>query len=279
MGKIAETVIAIRGGGDIATGVIQKLYHAGFKVVILETAQPLAIRRTVAACNAVFWGKYQVEDLHIEKIQKPEESQSIWQQDKIPLLIDPEGKSLTFFKPMVVVDAILAKKNLGTNIGMAPFTVALGPGFTAAEDVDVVVETMRGHNLGRLFFSGKALANTGVPGKLGGKSAERVVHSPAAGKVKHVRKIGDHVKKDELLFYVGDTAVYSPLEGTLRGEIAEDLAIPKGLKCADVDPRPSQDVDCFTISDKARALGGAVLEAVMMYLNKKTTTTVVSSRS
>ncbi|HLQ40443.1 MAG TPA: selenium-dependent molybdenum cofactor biosynthesis protein YqeB [Tetragenococcus sp.] len=267
MGKIEETTVVIRGGGDIATGIIQKMVHAGFKVAVLETDRPLAIRRTVAACNAVYFGEYQVEDLCFEKIQQTNDCQKVWQRGKVPLLIDPNGNSLSELKPTVVVDAILAKKNLGTNRQMAPFTIGLGPGFSAPEDVNVVVETMRGHSLGRLFYKGAALANTGVPGVLGGKSAERVVHSPASGKVQHVRLIGDYVEKGELLFYVGDVPVYSPLDGTLRGEIAEGLVISQGLKCADVDPRSVEEVDCFTISDKARALGGAVLEATLMYLH------------
>lgn len=269
MGKIEETIVVVRGGGDIATGIIQKLVHAGFKVAILETDRPLAIRRTVAACNAVYFGDYQVEDLKFKKVDQAEDCVKIWQQNEVPLLIDPAGKSLALLKPTVVVDAILAKKNLGTHRQMAPFTVGLGPGFSAPQDVNVVVETMRGHTLGRLFFEGRALPNTGVPGVLGGKSAERVIHSPASGKVSHVRVIGDYVAKGELLFYVGDTPVYSPLDGTLRGEIAEGLTIPQGLKCGDVDPRPAESVDCFTISDKARALGGAVLEAVLMYLHEE----------
>jgi xanthine dehydrogenase accessory factor len=261
---ITETVVLVRGGGDLATGVIQKLYHAGFKVVVLETAMPLAIRRTVALCNAVFQGQQQVEDLAAVLIHSVTDCEACWQKKQIPILIDPEAIVIKQLKPLVVVDAILAKKNLGTKKAMAPITIALGPGFCAPADVDVVVETMRGHYLGRLYRQGKAIANTGIPGEIGGKSAERVIHSPATGKVKHIKAIGDVVKQDEPLFLVGPTIVRSPLNGVLRGLISDQVECTKGLKCADVDPRPVDQVDCFTISDKARALGGAVLEAILL---------------
>lgn len=172
-------------------------------------------------------------------------------------------------KPLIVIDAILAKKNLGTHRGMATITIALGPGFSAPQDVDVVIETMRGHTLGRLYFEGTALPNTGIPGEIGGKSAERVVHAPASGQVTHLKKIGDIVLKGEVLFFIDQVPIYSPLTGTLRELISEKVTCYQGLKCADVDPRSVEKVDCFTISDKARALGGAVLEAIFMVGRRK----------
>jgi xanthine dehydrogenase accessory factor len=273
MGKTKQTmtdsIIVVRGGGDLATGVIQKLYHAGFNVVVLETEKPLAIRRTVALCNAVFEGSQRVEDVIGCLVASVSECKKIWQAGQIPILIDPQGEAIKLLEPLVVVDAILAKKNLGTNKTIAPLTIALGPGFSAPEDVDVVIETMRGHYLGRLYFKGSAIPNTGIPGEIGGKSAERVIHSPTAGKVTHKKTIGATVKKGETLFYVGETPVLSPLNGVLRGLISEQVICQKGLKCADVDPRPVEKVDCFTISDKARALGGAVLEAVLFLGHQK----------
>ncbi|WP_429949285.1 selenium-dependent molybdenum cofactor biosynthesis protein YqeB [Enterococcus sp. AZ101] len=267
MGKIkrpiSETIVAVRGGGDLATGVVQKLVHAGFKVIILETAKPLAIRRTVAFCNAVFQGRQQVEDLEAVLVSSVSECSVIWNNHQIPILIDSKAESLKELKPTVLVDAILAKKNLGTNKEMAPITIALGPGFTASNEVNAVVETMRGHYLGKLYFKGSAIPNTGIPGEINGKNAERVIHAPASGKVKHVKTIGAIVKKGEVLFYIDQIAVVSPLDGVLRGLISDKVLCQKGLKCADVDPRSVEQVDCFTISDKARALGGAVLEAVL----------------
>ncbi|OJG28416.1 YqeB family selenium-dependent molybdenum hydroxylase system protein [Enterococcus caccae] len=247
----------------MATGVIQKLAHTGFKVVVLETAKPLAIRRTVALCTAVFQGRQQVEDTEAVFVSSVSECEAIWNNNQIPMLIDAEAKLLTELKPTVLVDAILAKKNLGTNKMMAPITIALGPGFSAPKDVDVVVETMRGHHLGRLYFNGGAIPNTGTPGEIGGKSAERVIHSPTSGNVQHIKKIGDVVRKGEVLFYIDQVAIKSPLDGVLRGMISEEVVCQIGLKCGDVDPRSFDKVDCYTISDKARALGGAVLDATL----------------
>jgi xanthine dehydrogenase accessory factor len=266
---LSETIVAVRGGGDLATGVIQKLHHAGFKVIVLETAKPLAIRRTVALCNAVFQKEQQVEDLNAVLVNSIEECADCWSKKWLPVLIDEHATCLPLLQPLVLVDAILAKRNIGTQKTMAPITIALGPGFSAPEDVDVVIETMRGHHLGRLYFEGSALANTGIPGEIGGKSAERVIHSPASGQVRHVKDIGAVVQKGELLFYVADQPVYSPLDGVLRGLISDQVECTKGLKCADVDPRSAEEVDYQTISDKARALGGAVLEAVFLVGRQK----------
>ncbi len=253
----------VRGGGDIATGVIQKLWHSGFKVVVLEVAAPTTIRRTVALSTAVQMGEARVEDMTALRAESLAMALQTLEEGKIPVLIDPEAKSLETLRPTFLVDAILAKRNLGTNRGMAPVTVGLGPGFTAPEEVDAVIETMRGHTLGRIIKKGQALADTGVPGEVGGKSTQRVVHAPCEGLVRHYRQIGDRVQQGETLFYLGDTPVPSPLSGVLRGLIAEGLQIEKGMKAADVDPRPSSQVDCDTISDKARSVGGAVLEACL----------------
>ncbi|WP_265457253.1 selenium-dependent molybdenum cofactor biosynthesis protein YqeB [Enterococcus sp. HY326] len=268
MAKINEAIVVVRGGGDIATGVVQKFKRAGFKVVILEVAFPLSIRRSVALSSAVLKEKFQVEDITAELIDSPADCQKVWQSNRIPVLIDPEGKTLADLQPSVVVDAILAKKNLGTTRKMAPITIALGPGFIAERDVDVVIETMRGHSLGRLYFKGAALPNTGIPGELGGKSSERVIHAPVAGTVKLISQIGDVVKKGEPLFYIDQQKVLSPLDGTVRGLIAEGAIVANGLKCGDVDPRPAEEVDWLTISDKARNIGGAALEACL-YLGQQ----------
>ena len=251
--------IVVRGGGDLATGVIQKFFRAGFPVVILETSAPNAIRRSVALCEAVYDGFARVEDMNCRRVSNIDELEDCWQQGEIPLLIDPTGETIGQIRPSAVIDAILAKRNLGTHRGMAPITIALGPGFYAGEDVDVVIETMRGHDLGRLIFKGCAAPNTGIPGEIGGKSGQRVIHAPACGTVIHKKQIGDIVQRDEVLFIIEETEARAPFTGLLRGLIREGAAVPKGMKVADIDPRT--DVDWRTISDKARCLGGAALEA------------------
>jgi xanthine dehydrogenase accessory factor len=267
--RLYRGTAVVRGGGDLATGVIQKLWHAGFRVAVLEIQAPRAIRRTVALCSAVYNGFYQVEDVHAVLVKNPEDCEGVWCKGQIPVLVDPSAQSLSVLKPLILVDAILAKKNMGTSRQMAPVTIALGPGFSAPEDVDAVIESMRGHRLGRLILKGSAMPDTGIPGNLGGKTAERVIHAPVGGRVSPVCQIGDTVQKGELLFKVGDAPVYSPLDGVLRGLICEGSVIPKGLKCADVDPRPADEVDCYSISDKARCLGGAVLEACFWMCRRK----------
>jgi xanthine dehydrogenase accessory factor len=258
--------IVVRGGGDLATGVVQKFFRAGFPVVILETSAPTAIRRSVALCEAVYDGSALVEDMNCRRVSNTDELESCWQQGTIPLLIDPLGVAIEKIQPSAVIDAILAKRNFGTHKGMAPITIALGPGFRAGEDVDIVIETMRGHDLGRLIFKGCAAPNTGIPGEIGGKSSQRVIHAPASGTVVHKKRIGDVVQRDEVLLTIEETEVRAPFTGLLRGLIREGISAPKGMKIADIDPRT--DVDWRTISDKARCLGGAALEGYFLLKRK-----------
>jgi xanthine dehydrogenase accessory factor len=170
-------------------------------------------------------------------------------------------------KPLAVVDAILAKKNLGTSREMAPITVALGPGFTAQEDVDAVVETKRGHNLGRVLWEGCAAPNTGIPGIIGGYGRERVIHCPAEGILRNVKKITDTVTRGEVIAVVetreGTVPVKATLDGILRGLIRDGYPVTPGFKMADIDPRAEELGNCFTISDKARCIAGGVLEAIL----------------
>jgi len=258
--------IVVRGGGDLATGVAQKFFRSGFPVVILETSAPTAIRRSVALCEAVYDGAARVEDMVCRRVSNTDELEGCRQQGTIPLLIDPTGETIKQIQPSAVIDAILAKRNLGTHRGMAPVTIALGPGFCAGEDVDIVIETVRGHDLGRLIFKGSAAPNTGIPGEIGGKSGQRVIHTPASGTVIHKKQIGDMVESGEVLFTVGGTEARAPFTGLLRGLIREGLEVPKGMKAADIDPRT--DVDWHTISDKARCLGGSALEGYFIQLDK-----------
>jgi len=262
-------IIIIRGGGDLATGVVQKFFRAGFHVLILETQTPTAIRRSVALCEAVYDEQVTVEDISCRKIGIISEAEVCWKEGVVPLLIDPEGKSIGEVKPAAVIDAIIAKRNLGTSRDMADVTIALGPGFNAGVDVHAVIETKRGHDLGRVILQGYAEADTGIPGEIAGESLRRVIHAPADGVISHIKQIGDIVKHGESLFTIDNikpggagaktVKVPAQIDGLLRGLIREGTHVRKRMKVADIDPRT--DINWRTISDKARCLGGAALEA------------------
>ena len=262
-----KNLIIVRGGGDLATGTIYKLKKSGFPVLVLEAENPSAIRRNVAFCEAVYQGSQTVEDLTCYQAESVEQAEEFLAQGKLAVLVDPAGESIHRLKPLAVVDAILAKRNLGTNRNMAPITVALGPGFVAGEDVDAIVETKRGHHLGRVLWSGTAAPNTGVPGIIGGYGKERVIHCPAKGILRNVRKITDTVKKGEIIALVetedGTVPVEATLDGILRGLIRDGYPVTVGFKIADIDPRSEELGNCFTISDKARCIAGGVLEAIL----------------
>ena len=262
-----KDLIIVRGGGDLATGSIYKLKKSGFPVLILEAANPSAIRRNVAFCEAVYQGKQTVEDMTCYLAESLEHAQQLLLEGKLVVLVDPAGDSIPKLKPLAVVDAILAKKNLGTNRNLAPITVALGPGFVAGEDVDAVIETKRGHNLGRVLREGAAAPNTGIPGVIGGFGKERVVHCPAKGILRNVKKITDTVSKGDVIAVIetenGIVPVEATLDGILRGLIRDGYPVNVGFKMADIDPRAEEYNNCFTISDKARCIAGGVLEAIL----------------
>lgn len=262
-----KDLIIVRGGGDLATGTIYKLKKSGFPVLILEVATPSAIRRNVAFCEAVYQGTQTVEDMICYLAESLEQAEQLLWEGKLAVLVDPTGESIPKLKPLAVVDAILAKKNLGTKRNMAPITVALGPGFTAGEDVDAVIETKRGHNLGRVLWEGSAAQNTGIPGIIGGYGKERVIHCPAKGILWNVKKVTDTVSKGETIAVVetedGIVPVEATLDGILRGLIRDGYPVQVGFKMADIDPRADEYLNCFTISDKARCIAGGVLEAIL----------------
>jgi len=263
-----KEMVIVRGGGDIASGVIQKLYRCGFKVLVLEIENPTCIRRAVSFSEALFEDEIEVEGIKSVRVRNLEEIEDAWKNNKVPVIVDPKGSYINLLKPKAVVDGILAKKNLGTYINMAPITMALGPGFEAGKDVDVVIETNRGHNLGRLIFNGEAQADTGSPGNIGGYTKERVIYSPCDGVINNAKEIGDIVKKEEPLAYVGDYIVRATIDGVLRGIIRNNSKVYKGLKIADIDPRLEERKNCFTISDKARTIGGGVLEALIYLIRQ-----------
>lgn len=268
-----KPLVVVRGAGDIATGVIWRLWRSGFPVIATECARPSAIRRKVAFSEAVYDGKAEVEGAVCCLVRTTSEAEEILAAGMVPLFVDENCVLLRKFNPDVLVDAILAKKNLGTNCQMAPVTIALGPGFTAGKDVDAVVETKRGHHLGRVYLSGEAIANTSVPGEIGGVAEQRVIHAPVSGVIHNRRQIGDVVFAGECLAVIemedGQMEeVIATIPGVLRGLIRDGYAVDRGLKIADIDPRLDQRENCFTISDKARAVAGGVLEAIL-YLTKK----------
>ncbi|MDL2311098.1 EF2563 family selenium-dependent molybdenum hydroxylase system protein [Peptostreptococcaceae bacterium OttesenSCG-928-C18] len=262
-------IVIVRGGGDIATGTIQRLHRSGFRVLVLEIEKPTAIRRTVAVSNAVYEGEYEVEDFKSVKCDSELDIYLSWEKDLVPMAVDPKGDYIKILKPKYLVDAILAKKNIGFTEMKAAAKIALGPGFTAGIDSDIVIETNRGHNLGRLIFTGTAAENTGVPGVIGGFAKERVIYSENSGKLKHIKKIGDLVKEGEIIAKIGEHEVTATIDGVLRGLINDGFEVEKGLKIADIDPRKEEVKNCFTISDKARAIGGSVLEAILILKNEK----------
>lgn len=262
-----ENLVIVRGGGDISTGTIYKLYKSGFRVLILEIEKPSAIRRNVAFCEAVYEGVQQVEDVICHLAKDIDEAKEMLQNRLLTMLVDPKGNCIEELRPLAVVDGILAKKNLGTSKKMADIVIGLGPGFTAGEDVHAVVETMRGHNLGRIIYEGKAQENTGVPGNILGYGKERVIKSTAQGILKNKCSIADVVKKGDCIAVIdtkeGEVPVLASIDGILRGLIRDGYMVTEGFKIADIDPRKDELKNCFTISDKARCIAGAVLEAIL----------------
>jgi xanthine dehydrogenase accessory factor len=266
MSLFSNTRVLLKGSGDLGTGVAWRLHKAGFPVIITELAQPLVVRRTVAFASAVYIGQIAVEGVTARRAESFEDARVLLNHGIIPVLVDPETRARDFFAPRVLIDAVMAKRNTGTHITDAPLVVALGPGFTPNVDCHAVIETNRGHNLGRVLWDRAAEENTGVPGKVGGKSATRVLRAPRDGAVSAIRRIGDRVSAGELIAWVGNASVIAPFDGILRGLVYDGFAVKAGMKIGDVDPRADRAV-CFTISDKALAVGGGVLEAVLSWAN------------
>ena len=255
-------LVLIRGAGDLASGVALRLWRSGLRVVMTECAQPTTIRRTVAFSEAVLKGMTKVEDVEARLAHDAGEALDLLDCRLLPVLIDPEASCKAALHPDALVDAILAKQNLGTTIHDAPIVIGVGPGFAAGEDCHAVVETMRGHTLGRVYYSGAALPNTAVPGLIGGFAGERVLRAPADGVFRGLRRIGDRVEAGETVGYVADQPMVCTISGVLRGLLADGVPVTKGLKAGDVDPRGKPEY-CLTVSDKALAVGGGVLEAIL----------------
>ena len=257
-------LVLIRGAGDLASGIALRLVRSGIRVVMTDIAAPTAIRRTVAFSEAIRLGRCTVEDVEARFAKDPEEARSLLAEEVIPVLIDPDAICRGALRPDALVDAILAKRNLGTRITDAPVVIGVGPGFTAGEDCHAAVETMRGHTLGRVIYSGSPLPNTNIPGLIGGFAGERVLRAPADGIFREALQIGDRVKVGDVAGWVGEAPMICTLDGVLRGLLASGIPVHKGMKAGDVDPRNDPSY-CKTASDKALAIGGGVLEAILHF--------------
>lgn len=260
-------LVVIKGGGDLASGVAHRLHQAGFQIIITEIAQPTVIRRAVAFAGAVYDGEVTIEGVTARLVTDPAAALAATGRGEIAVLVDPRGEVIAALRPDIVIDATLAKTNLGTTKDQANIVIALGPGFTAGRDVHAVVETQRGHYLGRVIWQGEAAANTGIPGPVMGYAEERVLRAPADGTFKARKAIGDMVTAGETVATVNGVPMKATISGVLRGLLHDGLQVTRGMKAGDVDPRGERDF-CFTISDKARAVAGGVLEAVLHLQDK-----------
>lgn len=264
---MVQPLVMIKGAGDLASGVAHRLANCGFPLVMLEIAQPTVIRRTISFAEAIYQQTHTVEGVTAKVAGSLTEVHNILQGGEIAVLIDPQWQSIQTLRPTVVIDAILAKKNLGTALSDASIVIGLGPGFVAGQDVHAVIETNRGHYLGSVIYSGAAQPNTGIPGEIGGYSSERVLRAPSAGIFQSHKGIGDLVQMDEVVASINNRPVSAPLSGVIRGMLHDGLFVKEGFKIGDIDPRDVQ-AHCFSISDKARSIGGGVLEALIHLLNK-----------
>lgn len=252
----------IRGAGDLATGIALRLYRSGFDIVMSDIAVPTTVRRTVAFSPAIYMDETKVEGITGKLCKSIAMIDTVIESGCIPVIVDPSGEIMKEYKPDIIVDAIIAKTNIGTKISDADIVIGVGPGFEAGVDCHAVVETKRGHNLGRVIWSGSAYPNTGVPGNIGGYTVERIIRATADGVFRAKVNIGDFVKAGDLLAYCDETPVYANIDGIVRGLLQDGVKVKKGMKSGDVDPRAEKEY-CFSVSDKASAIGGGVLEAVL----------------
>ena len=255
----------VKGAGDLASGVALRLRRAGFVVVMTEIARPTVVRRAVAFAEAVYDGRTVVEGVTSVKVDDLDRVEAVLREGALPVVVDPESAVLRGFRPRLLVDAIVAKRNLATGIADAPAVIALGPGFLAGRDAHAVIETKRGHTLGRVILEGEALPDTGIPGEVGGHAEKRLLRAPSAGVFRSERSIGDSVAAGQVVGRVGEVPVRARLDGVLRGLLHPGLEVTAGFKLGDVDPRADRE-HCFTVSDKALAVAGGVLEAACALL-------------
>ena len=255
-------LVVIRGAGDLATGIALRLHRAGYQIVMTDLPAPTSIRRTVCFSEAIRLGEMTVEDISARKDETPEEALTLAQSGIVAVLADPTGACIPTLRPGAMVDAILAKKNLGTALTDAPVVIGVGPGFTVGIDCHAAVETMRGHTLGRVIHAGSALPNTGIPGLIGGFAGERVLRAPADGVFHQLLDIGAQVRQGDVAATVNGVPMTCTLDGVLRGILPDGTPVHKGMKAGDIDPRCKVE-HCYTASDKALAIGGGVLETIL----------------
>ncbi|KDR95733.1 xanthine dehydrogenase accessory factor [Peptoclostridium litorale DSM 5388] len=264
-----KKTVAVRGAGDIASGVIHRLHRCGFRVIVFEIEKPTVVRRRVSFAQAVFEGETEIESVRAVLAKSKEDVEKIWDIDEVAVVVDEHMSMLNELNVDVLVDATLAKHNMGITIGMVPITIGVGPGFFAGVDVDAVVETLRGHELGRVIYKGSARKNTGIPSDVCGYTYQRVLRAPCGGTVENILEIGDFVEAGDAVSVIEGGEIKAQISGVIRGLIMDGTDVEKGLKIGDIDPRGIYDY-CFTISEKARAIGGGVLEAMLhlMSMNK-----------
>jgi len=254
--------ILIKGAGDLASGIACRLHECGFKIVMTDLEVPTAVRRTVSFSRAIYEGRARVENSMARLCDCPEEIVQTLKEGDIAVIVDPEARIREYYRPDVVVDAIIAKKNMGTKITDAAVVIGVGPGFVAGSDCHCVIETKRGHYLGSCIYEGSAIPNTGVPGDIGGYTTERILRAPADGIFSPAVEIGSQVCKGDICGYVNGVPMRSLIPGVVRGLLQDGVTVTKGMKSGDVDPRCAPE-HCQTVSDKARAIGGGVLEAIL----------------
>ena len=275
-------LIIIKGAGDLASGIALRFHHAGFEIAMTEIAAPLSVRRAVCFSQAVYEGRKQVEDITAVLVSNEAGMKGAFRKKQIAVFVDPKAAIVKRHKPAALIDAVMAKINTGTAITDAPIVIGVGPGFTAGIDCHAVIETQRGHTLGRVITEGCALPNTGIPGDIGGYTLERLLRSPADGVFEAVAAIGDRVKKGDTVALVRSLPKPDPgeevsgreetfpikteIDGILRGILPTGIGVKRGMKAGDVDPR-CEEAHCFTVSDKALSIGGGVLEAFLRFFS------------
>ncbi len=259
---LIDLKVLIRGGGEMASGIAHRLHQSHMRVLITEVPNPTAVRRTLAFAEAVYLGSQTIENVNAVLVKDIAEAESQWPHGQIPLLIDPEARIRKILQPDVIVDAIMAKKNITTKISDAPLVLGIGPGFVTGIHAHAVVESNRGYNLGRVIWNGTAEPDTGIPGAISGYTEVRVLRAPRTGHFKGLREIGDPVASGECVAEVDGAPIKTEISGMIRGMLRSGITISAGVKVGDIDPRNEREY-CYAISDKARAIGGGVLEAIL----------------